>query len=157
MLYTKENACLNSCLQCGEGRYEENINSNTRGKKQSRKVLRYFHLIPRLQRLFMSSKTVKWMIWRHNNKSRDGLMRHPTDSDEWAAFDNKHALFAEETRNVRLGLASDGFNPFKNMHPSYSIWPVVIFIYNLLPWMYMRSSFMMLTLLIPGKRALGCN
>jgi hypothetical protein len=114
MLYTKENACLNSFLQCGEGRYEENTSSNARGKKRSRKVLCYFPLIPRLC-LFMSSKTTKWMTWHHNNKSRDGLMRHPTDSDKWAAFDNKHALFAEETRIVRLGLASDGFNPLKNI------------------------------------------
>ncbi|OMO89985.1 Transposon, En/Spm-like protein [Corchorus capsularis] len=38
--------------------------------------------------------------------------------------------FASEPRNVRLGLASDGFNPFKTMSSTYSTWPVVIIPYN---------------------------
>jgi hypothetical protein len=53
---------------------------------------------------------------------------------------------------VRLGLASDGFNPFKSMYPSYSIWPVVMVTYNLPPWLCMRYAFMMLTLLIPRPK-----
>jgi hypothetical protein len=51
---------------------------------------------------------------------------------------------------VRLGLASDGFNPFGNMSTTYSIWPVVLMPYNLPPWMIMKDPFMILSLIIPG-------
>ena len=116
------------------------------------KVLRYSPLILRLQRLFISSKIEKLMAWHQDNKSSYGHIRHPTDSDEWNIFNENHALFAKEAWNVRLGLTSDGFNPFKSMYPSYSIWSVVMVTYNLPPWLCMRSSFMMLTLLIPGPK-----
>jgi hypothetical protein len=29
----------------------------------------------------------------------------------WKEFDKEHAWFAEDSRNMQLGLASDGFNP----------------------------------------------
>ena len=35
--------------------------------------------------------------------------------------------------NVRLGLASDWFNPFGNMSTNNSVWPVVLVPYNLPP------------------------
>jgi hypothetical protein len=31
---------------------------------------------------------------------------------------------AKDARNLRLGLATDGFNSFGNMSNSYSMWPV---------------------------------
>jgi hypothetical protein len=56
---------------------------------------------------------------------------------------------------VRLGLASDGFNPFGNMSTSYSMWLVVLASYNLPPWMCMKASNLILSLLIPEPTALG--
>ncbi|KAG8478881.1 hypothetical protein CXB51_028726 [Gossypium anomalum] len=92
------------------------------GKKPV-KILLYFPLIPRLQRLFMLSKTVESMRWHHDERTDDGLLRHPVDSLAWKLFDNKFPSFASDPRNVRLGLAVDGFNPFKIMSTSYSTWP----------------------------------
>ena len=60
-------------------------------------------------------------------------LRHLADSIAWKEFDKEHFWFAEESRNVRLGLASDGFNPFGNMSTSYSMWLVVLMPYNLPP------------------------
>ncbi|XP_071740172.1 uncharacterized protein [Rutidosis leptorrhynchoides] len=45
----------------------------------------------------------------------------PNDySPAWKTFDYENSEFAKEPRNVRLGLASDGFNPFGNMSVSHS-------------------------------------
>nr|GFC81628.1 hypothetical protein [Tanacetum cinerariifolium] len=60
-----------------------------------------------------------------------------------------------EPRNVRLGLAADGFNPFGNLSQSYSMWPVILTTYNLPPWLCMKESYFMLTLLIPGSKSVG--
>ena len=73
----------------------------------------------------------------------------------WKEFDKENTWFAEDSRNVRLGLASDGFNPFSNMSTSYSIWPVVLMPYNLPPWRCMKDPYMLLSLLIPGAKAPG--
>ena len=70
-------------------------------------------------------------------------------------FDNKYSDFSSEPRNVRFDLAVDGFNPFGNMSLSYSMWPVVLTTYNLPPWVCMKESSFMLTLLIPGPNSPG--
>ncbi|CAL8154398.1 unnamed protein product [Prunus armeniaca] len=46
----------------------------------------------------------------------------------------------------------DGFNPFGNMNLHYSIWPVLIYPYNLPPWMCMKEPYVFMTLLIPGPK-----
>ncbi|XP_028053479.1 uncharacterized protein LOC114257860 [Camellia sinensis] len=66
-------------------------------------------------------------------------------------------IFASEPRNVRLGLAADGFNPFKAMNVSHSSWPVIMMPYNLPPWLCMKQPHMMMTLLIDGPSSPGNN
>ncbi|CAA7029746.1 unnamed protein product [Microthlaspi erraticum] len=56
---------------------------------------------------------------------------------------------------LRLGLATDGFNPFGAMSTSYSIWPVLLFPYNLPPWIAMKQSSTILSMIIPGKQMPG--
>ena len=103
----------------------------------------------------MSSKTALDMRWHHEERPQDGILRHPTDSDVWKSFDILHPGFSREPRNVRLGLASDGINPFGNMSVSYSTWPVIVNVYNLPPWMCMKQPYCLLSLLIPGPKAPG--
>ena len=67
----------------------------------------------------------------------------------------KHSWFAQDPRNVRLGLVTDGFNPFGNMNNSYSMWPVIVFPYNLPPWKCMKEPFLIMSLLIPGPKSPG--
>nr|XP_016483468.1 PREDICTED: uncharacterized protein LOC107804152 [Nicotiana tabacum] len=73
----------------------------------------------------------------------------------WKSFDYQHPTFPAELRNVRLGLASDGFQPYGNMSTNHSIWPVVLVPYNLPPWDCMKNSYFMMTLLIPGLKCPG--
>ncbi|GKD80094.1 retrotransposon gag domain, retroviral aspartyl protease, partial [Tanacetum coccineum] len=77
-----------------------------------------------LQRLYKSSHTAKEMTWHTTGKCTEpGKMQHTVDGRAWKEFDTKYLNFAAEPRNVRLGLAADGFNPFGNLIQSYSMWP----------------------------------
>ncbi|XXG42780.1 hypothetical protein AAC387_Pa01g2972 [Persea americana] len=104
----------------------------------------------------MSRKTAIDMWW-HKVKLVDAgeFSTHPADRIEWKDFDRQYPAFAQESRNVRLGLATDGFNPFGNMSNSYSMWPVILMPYNLPPWKCMKEQFCMMSLLIPGPGAPG--
>ncbi|XP_052625734.1 uncharacterized protein LOC111902535 [Lactuca sativa] len=148
----KEHDSLQVCPVCKESRW---IDKNTKGKKVPHKVLRYFPVTPRLRRLYCSRHTAKNMIWHSNRRSEDGVMIHPVDGEHWQDFDKKYPDFSSERRNVRLGLSADGFNPFGNMCNPHSTWPVILTTYNLPPWLCMKESSFMLTLLIPGPKAPG--
>ncbi|XP_062086582.1 uncharacterized protein LOC133792694 [Humulus lupulus] len=152
-LFFNEHASKDSCPVCGSSRW---INEKNKGKKVPHKVMRYFPLIPRLKRLYSSRYTAEEMLWHHTGRSKEeGMMRHPVDGLAWKDFDARHPDFARDPRNVRLGLAADGFNPFGNMSLSYSMWPVVLTNYNLPPWLCMKDHYFMLTLLIPGPKSPG--
>ena len=104
----------------------------------------------------MSKYTAVDMRWHKEKRINvDGVLRHPADAEGWKDFDKKHYWFAQDPRNVRLGHATDGFNPFGNMNNSYSMWPVIVFPYNLPPWKCMKEPFLMMSLLIPGPKAPG--
>ncbi|XP_024178730.1 uncharacterized protein LOC112184726 [Rosa chinensis] len=152
MLYWKEYASNTVCHVCGTSRYKENTSPT---KKVPAKVLRYFPLGPRLQRLYMSRHTSEFMVWHSEKRPRDGVLRHPADSLAWEELDKIDNNFGSDGRNVRLGLASDGFNPFGMMSLSHSTWPVIVTVYNLPPWLCMKKSYMMLSLLIPGPKSPG--
>ena len=64
-------------------------------------------------------------------------------------------MLSQDSLNVRLGLATDGFNPFGNMSNSYSMWPVILYPYNFPPWKCMKKEFAMMPLLIPGPISPG--
>jgi len=69
----------------------------------------------------MSSKTAVSMRWHDEGQKKDGVLRHLTDSMAWQNLDKQYPNFASKTRNIQLGLASDGFNPFGTRSLSYSI------------------------------------
>nr|GEW97115.1 EF-hand domain pair [Tanacetum cinerariifolium] len=56
------------------------------------------------------------MTWHATEKHTEpGKMQHPVDGRAWKNFDTKYPDFAKEPRNVRLGLAVDGFNRSKTL------------------------------------------
>ncbi|XP_073119967.1 uncharacterized protein [Henckelia pumila] len=142
---------------CGLSRWVDK-NTNTKGKKIPKKVMRYFPLTPRLKRLYSSRHTARDMRWHDAERLKDdGVLRHPADGSAWKMFDEKFPTFAMDPRNVRLGLATDGFNPFGSMSTTYSMWPVMVVPYNMPPWKCMHFENMMLSLLIPGPTSPGKN
>jgi len=132
ILFWKENEKLDTCPTCGESRWKDD--GATKGdhtsamggiqkKRVPRKILRYFPLIPWLQRLYMRETTSSDMRWHKEGLSWDGRMRHPIDSPAWKHVDDKYKWFSDDPRNVRLALASDGFNPFGMISTTY-IYPL---------------------------------
>lgn len=55
----------------------------------------------------------------------DKVLRHPADTKSWKEFDKLNETFANDLRNIRLGLSTNGFNLFGSMSNAYSIWPVL--------------------------------
>ena len=127
-------------------------------------ILRHFPLIPQLQRMFSSKKLSKLNVWHHFNKSVDGKMRHTADSPQWNFVhtelepDAGNDMFGRDPRDIHLGLAVDGMNPYSEKRSTQSLTPVIVFNYNLPPWMVTKKYFVMLCLLIPTKLSLtGLN
>ncbi|XP_042973009.1 uncharacterized protein LOC122304812 [Carya illinoinensis] len=153
ILFWKENANLNECPTCKASRWVPNTH---KASLIPQKVLRHFPLKPRLQRLFMTANIAREMRWHKEQRPIDeSSMRHPADAESWKRFDEDHSWFTQDARNVRLGLASDDFNPFNNMAKPYSIWPVILVSYNLPPWLCMKDQFFMTSLIIPGPKYAG--
>nr|GEZ52082.1 hypothetical protein [Tanacetum cinerariifolium] len=119
-----DNKDFDLCPVCKTSRWKD---SNTSGKKVPKNVLRYFLIIPRLQRLYKSSHTAKEMIWHATGKCTEpGKMQHSIDGRAWKNFDTNQA---------------------------YSMWPMIFMTYNLPVWLCMKESSFMLTLLIPASKS----
>ncbi|GJV59136.1 CACTA transposable element [Tanacetum coccineum] len=130
LFWGDDNKDVHFCPVCNTSKWKD---SNTPGKKVPKKVLCYFPIIPRLQRLYKSSHTTKEMAWHATGKCTEpGKMQNLVDGRAWKNFDTKYPDFAKEPRN-----------------------PVILTTYNLPPWLCMKESSFMLTLLIPGPKSPG--
>lgn len=158
MLYWAENKHKEVCDTCGFSRWAEkgkkDIADNDDPPKSIPKVpanvMRYFPLRPRLQRMFMCKEFSKLMRWHAVERKQDGKLRHPADGVAWKTMDARYPDFSSENRNVRLGLASDGFNPYRSLKSTHSTWPIVLVNYNLPPWLCMKQENLILSTLISG-------
>jgi hypothetical protein len=77
-------------------------------------------------------------------------MVHASDGEAWIHFDGKHKEKAKEARNVRVALATDGFNPYEMMAAPYTCWPIFVIPLNLPPGVCFQSRYIFLSLIIPG-------
>ena len=78
ILFYKDNKQATECPKYGEPRYKID---NRKAKKISQKILRYFSLIPRLQRLYMSTKIAEKMRWHYEQRVlEENILSHLTDS-----------------------------------------------------------------------------
>ncbi|XP_056695364.1 uncharacterized protein [Spinacia oleracea] len=167
MLYWGEFLEKDKCHVCGTSRWTKTKDrggvvsdqgTDTCKKGVPAKVMRYFPLIPRPKRIYMSSETAEDMRWHDTKRLGEDdkrILRHPSDGLAWKAFDERHKDFALDPRSVRLGLASDGFNPYRLMNTTYSTWLMMLIPYNLPPWLCMKPSSFILSTLIPGKSSPG--
>ncbi|GJW56718.1 putative transposase-associated domain-containing protein [Tanacetum coccineum] len=113
------------------------------------KVMWYFPIIPRLQRLFKIESILEDLRWHATRRITDGVLRHPADSQAWRTIDEKFPEIAEDTRNLWLGISANGVDVNTgNRH--HSVWPVLTVIYNLPPWLCMKRKFINLSVLISG-------
>ena len=156
MLYYNEDKNKVSCSMCGHDRFKPKKGDNSKQKDIPYMSLRYFPIAPRLQRMYMSPKIAQHMRWHAERVRRQhNVITHPADAEAWSHFNCAHPTFSKESRNVRLGLCTDGFNPFGGSVTSYSCWPVFVTPYNLPPNMCMKREHLFLSLLIPGPKNSG--
>ena len=159
MLFRGDRAMQETCHVCKSSRWKDGEKNGSpaqpKRKKKPAKVLCYFPLIPRIQRLFATNKTSDDMQWHDEGRTKDGKLRHPADGEAWKDFDRRYPDFEKDSRNVRLGLASDGFNPFRNLSSKHSTWPVMLIPYNLPPWICMKQTSLILSMIIPGPDSPG--
>ena len=143
ILYRHEFEEMSKCPRCGALRYkvkdDEDCSSDENSKKgPPAKVLWYLPTIPRFNRLFANGDDAKDLTWHANERNCDGMLRHPADSLQWKKIDHLYPDFGKEARNLRLGLATDGMNPYGSLSTQHRSWPVLLVIYNLPPWLCMK-------------------
>lgn len=147
ILFRNEYASLNECPKCNVSRYKKEF--------IPAKVVWYLPIIPRFRRMFSSEVDAKHLTWHKYDRIRDGKFRHPADSPQWAKIDHDYPDFGKEARNLRLALSTDGMNPHGFQSIPNTVWPVILVIYNLPPWLCMKRKFMMLSMLISGRNQPG--
>jgi hypothetical protein len=82
----------------------------------------------------MTEESAKQMTWHKNRKQYNpDKMVHASDGEAWKLFDVIHREKAEEARNVRVALATHGFNPYGMSAAPYTCWPVFVIPINLPP------------------------
>ena len=54
-------------------------------------------------------------------------------------------------------LASNGFNPFRTVSTTHSIWAVILIPYNSPRWLCIKQSSFILSMIIPGEKGPGNN
>ena len=146
-LYWKENAELQECPKCHKTRYIEGSTKIPLG------VLRYFSLITRLRRMYSCLELAKHMRWHSRNKSQDRKMQSIVDSKQWRFIEENFPSFSRNSRNIRMGLALDGGNPHSLQSSKHFVWPMMIVLYNLPPYLLTKSFFICLTMIKPRPKS----
>ncbi|CAM8902767.1 unnamed protein product [Rhodiola kirilowii] len=154
-LYRNSFSDFKECPVCKAPSYKLNKEPKGKSKGTPLKVLWYLPPIPTFQRLFAATEDSNNMRWHAEKRVVDTKMHHPVDSLQWAKVDNTFPMFGAESRNLRLGLSTDGVNPHGNLSSQHSTWPVILVIYNLPSKLTMTRRYMMLSLLISGSRQPG--
>ncbi|GKD59247.1 putative reverse transcriptase domain-containing protein [Tanacetum coccineum] len=143
ILYWKDNKELTVCPTCGISRWKVDNKTHKVYENIPAKVMWYFPIIPRLQRLFKLESISKDLRWHATRRIIDGVLRHLADSQAWRTIDEKFPEIAKDPRNLRLGILADGVDVNSGTR-HYNVWPVLSIIYNLPPWLCMKRKFIML-------------
>ncbi|GJY75871.1 hypothetical protein Tco_0480987 [Tanacetum coccineum] len=72
---SEENLKMPNCPVCKESRYKKKTKA---GKLVAKKIVRYFPLTPRLQRMFNTKHIAKWMTWQRNKFKEYYGSKEPT-------------------------------------------------------------------------------
>ncbi|XP_071676619.1 uncharacterized protein [Lolium perenne] len=161
ILYRAEYENLEKCPVCTALRYKirrddpGDVEGEPPRKRVPAKVMWYAPIIPRLKRLFRNKEHARLLRWHKEDRKKDEMLRHPADGSQWRTIDREFPDFADDARNLRFGLSTDGMNPFGEQSCSHSTWPVTLCIYNLPPWLCMKRKFIMMPVLIQGPKQPG--
>jgi hypothetical protein len=160
IIYRGDYEKLNKCPECNASRFQRGRSQHTESVEKlmsgaPAKVVWYLPVIPRLKRLFANKNEAKLLRWHAEGRKNDGVMRHPADACQWKAIDDAFPSFGGDPRNIRFGMSTDGISPFGNMSSRHNTWPVVMWMYNLPPWLCIKRKYIHLSLLIKGPKQPG--
>jgi hypothetical protein len=144
-------------MYCGRSRYVKVINEDgaTVTTKVVLKQLCYIPITPRLKWLFLCEETVQQMMW-HKEGIRDSedadIISYSADVEDWHALGHFDPEFIRDPKSVRLGLSTDGFQPYSSDSIAHSCWPIFMMPYNLPPNKCLNEEFIFLALVILGTK-----
>lgn len=99
------------------------------------KVMWFLPIITRFKREFDNVNVAKNIIRHIYKRKCDEKIRHIYlyiyDSLQWMKIHLLFLDFGVEPRNIRLGLVTNGMNPFGNLNTNHTSWFVLLIIYNL--------------------------
>jgi hypothetical protein len=107
--------------------------------------------------MYRAAGTSELMTWHKQNKSTDGKVWHVLDNRAWEHIDVTFLDFVNEPKNVRLGLATNGMNPFGEKSHTWSTWHVLSLNYNFPPWLVTKKFLLLLSLIILGPDSVKSN
>jgi hypothetical protein len=84
------------------------------------------------------------------------ILTHPADASQWLALDMEDG-FGDDARNIRLGMSTDGLNPFGNQSSTHSTWPIFVWPYNPPPWLCTKQRYIHMSILIQGPKQPGID
>jgi hypothetical protein len=141
-----------SCLKCQKPKFKRVEKSLVLVK-----VLCYFPLILRLKRVYSTPVMAELMTWHRQSRSTYELIRHVVDSLQWKWVEQQFPNFANEDRNIRLAMATDGINPYGVKRSNWSAWPICLLNYNVPSWLTTKKHFIILSMIIPRKESVTCE
>ena len=105
--------------------------------------------------MFANVDDAKNLTWHTDGRNCDAMLCHLIDSSQWKKINHLYLNFEKEARNLSLGLATNGMNPYGSLSIQHSPWPVLIVICNLPPWLCTKQKYIMLSMMILGSRQPG--
>ena len=74
----------------------------------------------------------------------------PTDGNAFMEIEEKCPYLKDEPHHIRLSLAVDNVNPFKELRSIYSVWPIFNINNKIPPWMPIKRENIMLIIIVPS-------
>ncbi|KAM3303373.1 hypothetical protein P3S67_014403 [Capsicum chacoense] len=90
MLYCEDDVNAESCKYCHTSRWKSEKDNN-----------------------LDHAPSTKHMRWHAKDGNKDGILRHPQDTEAWKRLDLNYPKFASDPQNVQLGLPSNGSIPLE--------------------------------------------
>src|SRR3954469_10928508 len=83
---------------------------------------------------------------------KEKILTHPSDASQSNALDIEFEEFGGDARNVRLGMSTDGLNPFGNQNNMHSTGTMFVWPYKLPPWLCTKQRYVHMSMLIQGPK-----
>jgi hypothetical protein len=142
---------LEACPFCKEPRYNR--------RKEPRKQCSMLPLIPILLALVQAQQKLQEMKYHSQFCPKPEGMTDIFDGEKYKKMKSTHVSidghplphkFFSDSRDIALGLATDGFSPFKKRR--VTAWPIVLINYNLPPHLRFRRENLICIGCVPGPK-----